>query len=148
LRRKDGAYRWFLIRGKPLRNEQGLVLRWYLTRTDIEDRKRAEWELRQLVDAVPQHITVLASDGRALYVNNVAADFYGYTPEECLDAAKLKEKIHAEDFAGYLEARQHGLSRGFPFQTEVRLHSKNGEYRWFLVLFNPLRDESGRAVRW
>ena len=148
LRRKDGAYRWFLIRGKPLRNEQGLVLRWYLTRTDIEDRKRAEWELRQLVDAVPQHIIVLAADGRALYVNNVAADFYGYTPEECLDAAKLKEKIHPEDFAGYLEARQHGLSRGFPFQTEVRLHSKNGEYRWFLVLFNPLRDESGRAVRW
>src|SRR5262245_25297374 len=37
LRRKDGAYRWFLIRGKPLRNEHGLVSRWYLTRTDIED---------------------------------------------------------------------------------------------------------------
>ncbi len=42
IRRKDGGYRWFLIRDNPLRDEQGLVLRWYGTRTDIEDRKRAE----------------------------------------------------------------------------------------------------------
>src|SRR6516162_11782703 len=42
LRRNDGLYRWFLIRGKPLRNDQGAVVRWYLTRTDIEDRKQAE----------------------------------------------------------------------------------------------------------
>jgi PAS domain S-box-containing protein len=42
IRGKDGHYRWFLIRDNPLRDEQGHVLRWYGTRTDIEDRKRAE----------------------------------------------------------------------------------------------------------
>ena len=35
LHRKDGQYRWFLIRARPLRNQQGLVIRWYLARTLI-----------------------------------------------------------------------------------------------------------------
>jgi C4-dicarboxylate-specific signal transduction histidine kinase len=47
IRGKDGQYRWFLIRNNPLRDEQGRVFRWYGTRTDIEDRKRAEETLRQ-----------------------------------------------------------------------------------------------------
>ena len=42
LRRKDGEYRWFLIRSNPLRDEDGTVIRRYATATDIEDRKRAE----------------------------------------------------------------------------------------------------------
>jgi formate hydrogenlyase transcriptional activator len=42
LRRKDGEYRWFLIRSNPLRDVQGNIIRRYATATDIEDRKRAE----------------------------------------------------------------------------------------------------------
>jgi formate hydrogenlyase transcriptional activator len=41
-RRKDGQYRWFLNHYNPYRDEQGRLTRWYSTRTDIEDRKRAE----------------------------------------------------------------------------------------------------------
>jgi len=37
---KDRQYRWFLYRANPLRDEQGGAIRWYLSRTDIEDRKR------------------------------------------------------------------------------------------------------------
>ena len=48
IRGKDGHYRWFLVRDNPLRDEQGRVLRWYGTRTDIEERKRAEQELERL----------------------------------------------------------------------------------------------------
>jgi PAS domain S-box-containing protein len=44
LRRKDGAYRWFLFRDNPLRDAQGGITRWYHSATDIEDRKRAEEE--------------------------------------------------------------------------------------------------------
>src|SRR5271166_5041528 len=47
IRGKDGGYRWFLVRDNPLRDEQGRILRWYGTRTDIEDRKRAEEALRR-----------------------------------------------------------------------------------------------------
>jgi formate hydrogenlyase transcriptional activator len=43
---KDGQYRWFLIRYKPFRDEQGRLVRWYATGTDIDDRKRAEERTR------------------------------------------------------------------------------------------------------
>jgi PAS domain S-box-containing protein len=47
VRRLDGTYRWFLIRAVPLRDGDGTVLEWYGTNTDIDDRKRAEQELRR-----------------------------------------------------------------------------------------------------
>jgi formate hydrogenlyase transcriptional activator len=42
VRRKDGQYRWLLLRYNPFRDEQGRLVRWYVTGTDIDDRKRAE----------------------------------------------------------------------------------------------------------
>ena len=47
LRRADGEYRWFLVRTVPLRDEQGNIVEWYGTSTDIEDQKRAEEALRE-----------------------------------------------------------------------------------------------------
>jgi PAS domain S-box-containing protein len=41
-RAKDGRYRWFLIHYRPLRDEQGHVIHWYATGTDIDERKRVE----------------------------------------------------------------------------------------------------------
>jgi formate hydrogenlyase transcriptional activator len=43
---KDGKYRWFLVRYNPLRDDQGHIIRWYATGTDIEDRKQAEERMR------------------------------------------------------------------------------------------------------
>src|SRR5712671_2980542 len=56
LRRADGAYRWFLFRGVPLRDERGRVVKWYGTTTDIEDRKRAEEALLEAQDKLA-HVT-------------------------------------------------------------------------------------------
>jgi PAS domain S-box-containing protein len=41
-RRFDGEYRWFLIRAVPVRDEDGEIIKWFGTNTDIDDRKRAE----------------------------------------------------------------------------------------------------------
>ena len=46
LPRKDGKYRWFLLRYNPVRDEQGRVIHWYVAATDIEDRKQAEQRLQ------------------------------------------------------------------------------------------------------
>jgi PAS domain S-box-containing protein len=46
LRKSDGSYRWFLTRFNPLRDEEGQITRWYVTATDIEERKQAEDRLR------------------------------------------------------------------------------------------------------
>jgi PAS domain S-box-containing protein len=55
LRRADGIYRWFHVRGLPLRDAQDRIARWYVLETDIDDRKRAEAMLageKQLLDMV------------------------------------------------------------------------------------------------
>jgi formate hydrogenlyase transcriptional activator len=47
LRKSDGSYRWFLARYNPLHDEEGQITRWYVTGTDIEDRKQAEATLHR-----------------------------------------------------------------------------------------------------
>jgi hypothetical protein len=47
MRRYDGQYRWFINRADPLLDEQGKIVKWYGTNTDIDDRKRAEEALRK-----------------------------------------------------------------------------------------------------
>ena len=42
IRRHDGIYRWFQVRGLPLRDMGGQIVRWYSLLVDVEDRKRAE----------------------------------------------------------------------------------------------------------
>ena len=44
LRRADGAYKWWLIRGVPVSNPEGAVLKWFGTCTDIDELKKAEVE--------------------------------------------------------------------------------------------------------
>jgi formate hydrogenlyase transcriptional activator len=46
LRNRDGSYRWFLARFNPMRDEQGRIARWYISGTDIDERKRAEERLQ------------------------------------------------------------------------------------------------------
>jgi PAS domain S-box-containing protein len=46
LHKHDGSYRWFLARYNPVRDDKGQITRWYVTATDIEDRKQAEDRLR------------------------------------------------------------------------------------------------------
>ena len=46
LRRCDGEYRWFLFEAKPLRDQSGNIVNWYGSATDIQDRKLAEFALR------------------------------------------------------------------------------------------------------
>jgi formate hydrogenlyase transcriptional activator len=47
LRRADGTYRWFHAQSNPVRDAQGQIIRWYVSHTDIDDRKRAEERLQQ-----------------------------------------------------------------------------------------------------
>jgi PAS domain S-box-containing protein len=49
IRRHDGVYRWFAVRGIPLRDEGGNIVRWYGSCTDIDDRKRQAGILEKMV---------------------------------------------------------------------------------------------------
>jgi PAS domain S-box-containing protein len=56
-RRRDGVYRWFTVSNKPLQDEQGRIVRWYATGTDIDDRKRAEDRIRNENVALREEIS-------------------------------------------------------------------------------------------
>jgi PAS domain S-box-containing protein len=67
LRRADGEYRWFLVRTVPLRDERGNIVKWYGTSTDIEDRKRAEYALRDAasqLEALSRRLVALQESER------------------------------------------------------------------------------------
>ena len=155
LRRHDGVFRRFLIRAEPLRDETGKIVRWYGTSTDIEERKQAEeelrhdeMELRQITDAIAQFITVLAPDGTALYANQSVLDFSGRSLEEVMAPDFRTRFFHPEDVERLRDERQLALSRGVPFENEQRARRKDGEYRWILIQYKPLKDENGQILRW
>jgi PAS domain S-box-containing protein len=145
---KDGRYRWFLFRYKPMLNEEGTVGRWYATATDIEDRKRTEEELRRMIDAVAQTIVVLNPDGRVTYANRVALEYMGLSLDDVRADDFRARVFHPEDVQRVREAREKGLSGTVPFENEQRALGKDGKYRWFLIRYNPLVDESGKVIRW
>jgi formate hydrogenlyase transcriptional activator len=155
LRRFDGEYRWFLIRAVPFRDETGTIIYWYGSSTDIEDRKRAEEKLRQderelrrITDAIPQMIFVHDATGTPLYANQAVLDYTGLTVEDVTTSDFPARIFHPEDIENVREEHMAAVSRGIPFEIEKRARRKDGQYRWFLIRFNPFHDEQGRPVRW
>jgi formate hydrogenlyase transcriptional activator len=155
LRRFDGEYRWFQSRGLPLRDMDGLIVRWYYLLTDIDDRKRAEeriraseTEYRRILDAIPQLISALSPDGRVLYYNQRAFEYAGLEPADLAAQDLHARLIHSEDLDRSLEGRKRGLEQGRPFELEMRCRHHSGRFRWCLIQYRPVRDEQGRVVRW
>ena len=152
---KDGQYRWFLVRVSPSRDEGGDIIRWYGTRTEIEDRKRAEEKLRQdekelrrITDAIDQRIAVHGPDGKMLYANRVMLEYSGLSIEDIMADDFRARLVHPDDLERSRVERQQGLERGAPFELELRARRKDGQHRWFLVRYNPFRDDEGRIIRW
>jgi formate hydrogenlyase transcriptional activator len=155
VRRADGEYRWMLHYTIAERDKQGTIVKWYGSSIDIEDRKQAEerfrqdeMELRQIVDVVPQHIFVLEPDGRFLYANRRDLEYTGLTMEDVLAPDHLAKVLHPDDLERLQREREQVIAQGIPWESEARLLGKDGQYRWFLIRLNPLRDEQGRIIRW
>ena len=155
LRRHDGVFRWFLIRVEPLRDQTGKVIRWYGTSTDIQDLKQTEEklrdderELRRITDAIPQAIVVLGPAGEPLYANQATLDYTGLTANDVVNPGFRERLFHPEDLDRLRENRNTALERGLPFEAEMRSLRNDGEYRWFLIRYNPFRNEQGQLTRW
>jgi formate hydrogenlyase transcriptional activator len=155
LRRFDGEYRWFQITASPVYDEHANLVRWCGINTDINDIKCSEQKLRQveadlrtITDAIRQSIVVLAPDGTTLYANRVALDHTGVTPGEVNNEGFLVRAFHPEDIDRVRDERRVGLLEGVPFELEMRSLFKNGQYRWQLIQYSPLKDERGQIIRW
>jgi len=155
LSRHDGVFRWFLMRVEALRDETGKIVRWYGTCTDIETLKQTEAklrederELRRITDLIPQAIVVQDPSGSPIYANQTTLDYTGLTAADVI-APLFRERIfHPDDLERLREERKAALARGFPFEIEQRARRKDGQYRWFLIRYNPFRNDQGQVTRW
>jgi PAS domain S-box-containing protein len=66
LRGRDGHYRWFRARAVPLRDPQGVILKWYGTCSDIHDRKLLEKSMRDNANELEKMVDVRTAELRRL----------------------------------------------------------------------------------
>ncbi len=117
-------------------------------RTALSELESSAREAREIVNAIPPTIVVLSPDGAALYANRSVLAYTGLTIDDVMAADFRRRVFHPEDVARLQDQRREGLARGVPFELEQRARRHDGQYRWFLVQYNPVRDEQGRTLRW
>jgi PAS domain S-box-containing protein len=169
IRRADGDYRWFQSRGLPLRDASGHIVRWYNLLTDIQARKQAEdrlrrenaalkraeekireqeVELRQMLEFTPQLVRVLGPDHERIYANTIGLNYLGVSLEEWRQTRDMCWFVHPDDGDRMRTSFDRARSIGAAFDLEVRLRKADGSYHWFLVRYNPVRDNKGQVMRW
>src|SRR5579862_232961 len=116
--------------------------------TALEETKKTEGQLRQLVDAIPEFLVVLGPDGSIEYLNRTVLDYIGLSADEAMKVNLRERLYHPEDADRLRESRLKAFSGMVPWENEFRLLGKDGKYRWFLVRYSPLFDNHGRLVRW
>jgi PAS domain S-box-containing protein len=153
-RRRDGVYRWFENSGFPLRNTTGSITGWCVLLTDIDERKRAEDALKHsernlklIIDTVPALAWSARVDGSAEFFSQHYLDYVGVAAEAMCDWG-WTVAVHPDDLSGLGAAWLRIMASEAPGETEARLRSHDGTYRWFLFRTNPLRDESGAITKW
>jgi len=154
VRRSDGAYRWFHSRTRALRDEQGNVIRWYGITWDIEERKQAEEasrkserELRLIIDTIPALVSVAKPDGGINYINPRIVDYFGVPAEELYESGWLR-LVHPDDADAAMQAWRHAVESGKSHGATYRHRCADGQYRWFQVRHEPLRDNDGNILGW
>jgi PAS domain S-box-containing protein len=148
------AYRWFNNLGMPLRDTDGSILRWFNLQIDIDDRKRAEEalrasesNLRRTLDSISALVCTMNQAGEIEHLNQPMLDFFGKTTDHLKDWA-VRDAVHPDDLPEALAAFATSLADGNPYDIEHRCRRADGVYRWFHVRANPLRDQSGKIIKW
>jgi PAS domain S-box-containing protein len=104
-------------------------------------------ELSRLVDALPGLVWTALPDGRAEFLNQSWCGYTGLSIEEA-SGFGWHSAVHPGDRPALLEAWGSFIEAGRAGEFEARLRRHDGEYRRFLFSAAPIRDESGRIVKW
>ena len=154
LRAQDGTYRWHLNRAVALRSEDGNVLRFVGTSTDIDDQKRAEEELRasetnlrQIVDSIPGLVSTLSADGEVDHVSRQVLEYFGMTREQ-LTGWATNGAIHPDDVPHMTAITEDAFATERPYDMEHRCRRADGVYRWFHNRAVPVRDADANISGW
>ena len=156
LRRRDGAYRWFLIRAEPLRDEAGEVVGWLGSDNDIQDRKEAEEALRRAQDQL--RLAVEATSIGIFDYDLVTGDLgwdarvralFGLPPGAPVTYATFLAGLHPDDRQRVDDAVKAALDPEGTGRYDVAyrtIGAEDGIERWVAAIGQVVVVE-GRAVR-
>ncbi|MGY6163946.1 PAS domain-containing protein [Paraburkholderia strydomiana] len=156
IRRKDGVYRWFLLRMEPLRDRTGTIVRWYGAGTDIEERKRAEEDsasglkrLSLIVNSIPMFVWSALPDGHAEFFNDRWYQYTALSPSQT-DGWGWLAAVHQDDFRRAAQHWRTAISTDGDdeHEFELRFRRHDGKFRWYWFRANAMRDSIGVLKRW
>ncbi len=134
----DGTYRALYTRALPIKDENGEVLYWIGTALDVEDRKRAEENLReseerfrQVSDSAPVLIWMSNEEKDRIWFNKAWLDFTG-RPIEAETNRGWFDDLHPDDHDRFANIFSNAFENRQDFIIEYRLRGRDGEYRWFM----------------
>ena len=152
LRRYDGDYRWFLFRANPLRDETGTIVNWYGVNTDIEDRKRAEAELRRAYDSFADaqrlsktgsFITDLVGDDHNW--SEEAYRIFEFDPATKVTVQRIRDIIHPDDLPSFDSVIARGMS-GVDVNFAFRIVTSRGAVKYVRGVAHVIEQIEGRPM--
>jgi PAS domain S-box-containing protein len=154
IRRFDGVYHWFQVRGLPLRDMGSHISRWYVLLTDIDDLKRtgdalrkSEREFRLLVETIPALVWRGTPEGELDYLNARAVEYLGFTAES-LTGGRWLELVHPDHRDAVVGRWVQSATTGSSYEDIYRLRRADGHYRWIQSVGEPFYDGEGRIAHW
>jgi PAS domain S-box-containing protein len=101
-----------------------------------------------MIETIPAMAWTALPDGSHEIENRRWAEYTGLSQQEA-GGSGWTAAVHPDDRESYREKWRAGLTHGEPFECEARFRcAANGEYRWFLARAVPMRDKSGKILRW
>jgi PAS domain S-box-containing protein len=150
----DGRQKTIQNSAAPIRNAEGRIVRVVVVNEDVTERvraedalKKAEDNLRFVLDATPAMIHTARPDGYLDYFNRRWTDYVGVSMAE-LQGWGWMSVIHPEDIDGEVRRWRECVASGEPFVYEVRMRRADGRYRWVLHHKVAVRDAQGNIVKW
>ncbi|KAI3338239.1 hypothetical protein F4824DRAFT_509463 [Ustulina deusta] len=115
---------------------------------EITNIKKAEEERFKLIcDTMPQMVWTATPDGMHDFFNKRWYEFTHLTPEDSLGLG-WQIPFHPDDMAATMTTWNRSLETGDPYRVEYRCLSKEGEWRWMLGRALPLKDKTGKILKW
>ena len=139
---------------QPVRDTTGAVAGVFVEGSDVTDRvlasralQESEARFRTLAENIPTLCWMADEAGSIFWFNSRWYEYTGTTPEQMTGWGW--QSVHsAEILPGVLEQWRRSIATGSPFEMVFPLKSSTGEFRPFLTRVVPLRDSTGRIVRW
>ncbi|USQ97160.1 LuxR C-terminal-related transcriptional regulator [Caulobacter sp. RL271] len=117
------------------------------TPTSPEVGRLVSGESPEPFDSVPGLIAVFSASGDLEFANKPVFEFFN-KQHDALRHWGLGGLTHPQDRPLAVECFNAAIVSGAPFEFEVRARHRDGDYRWLQTRGAPLRDASGRIVRW